>query len=67
MGILVVDIVSSSNKMTKFVAKSIFLQGLKKLTGMISEDEWNEVFPSAMSSYLNSYNFFDGQDIFSCL
>ena len=62
MGSLVVDIVSSSNKMTKFVAKSIFLQGLKKLTGMISEDEWNEVFPSAMSSYLNSYNIFDGQE-----
>ena len=67
MASLVVDLVSSSNKMTDFVADIVFLQGLKKLTGMISEDEWNEVFPSAMPSYLNPYNIFDGQDIFSCL
>jgi len=46
--------------MTYFMAKFVFLQGLKKLTGMISEDECNEVFPSAMSSYLNSYNISDG-------
>ena len=60
MASLVVDLVSSWNKMTYFMAKFVFLQGLKKLTGMISEDECNEVFPSAMSSYLNSYNIFDG-------
>ena len=67
MASLVVDIVSSSNKMTDFVADSVFLWGLKKLTDMIFEDESSEVFPSALSSYLNSYNIFDGQDIFSCL
>ena len=53
--------------MTYFMANFVFLQGLKKLTVMISEDECNEVFPSAMSSYLNSYNISDGQDIFNCL
>ena len=67
MASLVVDIVSSSNKMTEFVANSVFLQGLKKLTSMISEDEWNEAFPLAMYSYFNSYNILDGQDIFICL
>ena len=41
----VVDLVSSSNKMTKFVPDSVFLQGLKKLSGIISEDEWDEIFP----------------------
>ena len=41
----VVDLVSSSNKMTEFVLDSIFLQGLKKLSGIISEDEWDEIFP----------------------
>ena len=45
MASLVVDIVSSSNKMAEFVENSVFLQNLKKLTSMISEDEWNEVFP----------------------
>ena len=55
MARLVVDLVSSWNKMNDFVADFVFLQGLKKLTGMIYEDEWTEVFPSTMSSYLNSY------------
>jgi len=41
----VVDLISSSNKMTEFVPDSVFLQGLKKLSGIISEDEWDEIFP----------------------
>ena len=41
--------------MNDFVADFVFLQGLKKLTGMIYEDEWTAVFPSTMPSYLNSY------------
>ena len=41
----VVDLVSSSNKMTEFVPEFVFLQGLKKLSGIISEDEWDEIFP----------------------
>ena len=42
---LVVDLVSLSNKMTEFVPDSVFLQGLMKLSSIISEDEWDEIFP----------------------
>ena len=42
---LVVDIVSLSNKMTELVPDSVFLQGLNKLSSIISEDEWDEIFP----------------------
>ena len=45
MEILVVDLVSLSNKMTEFVPDSVFLQGLNKLSSIISKDEWDEIFP----------------------
>ena len=63
----VVDRVPSCTKTTRFEVDPVCLQYFQELISTFSNDEWEQVYSSTISSYLATFNIFNEEDKINCL
>ena len=63
----VADRIPSCTKTLRFEVDHVSLQDFQDLINTFSNDEWEQVSSSAISSYLTTFNIFNEEDKINCL